>query len=190
MTTITIVKRKGQVIMAADSLTTWGDTCEDAQTVINHDKIYRYQDNLFGFIGSSSWNLLFQHYLKSLKEQPLFDTPETIFSFCLDFHRALKEDYFINPNDNEDNSFESSQFLFLIANKHGIFGIDSWRSVQEYRNYYAYGSGYKFAVGAMHALWDKIDDPSGIAIAGIEAAARFDRNTGLPYSIEKIDLES
>ena len=100
----------------------------------------------------------------------------------------MKSDYFLNPNGDNDDEFETSQLSALIANSHGIFGLYSLRSVQEYVRFYARGSGNEFALGAMHAVYDSLDDAEAIALVGLQVGAEFDTGSGAPFNIESFDL--
>ena len=72
------------------------------------------------------------------------------------------------------------RMTLLIANQHGIFGIDSMREVVEHERFWAAGSGGDYALGAMHALYDAAADALSIAEAGVRAAIEFDDGTGAP----------
>src|SRR5262249_21386298 len=100
----------------------------------------------------------------------------------------LKEDYFLNPSEDSADEFESSRFDCLIANRSGIFGLYALRSVQEYTRFYAFGSGYAYALGAMHAVYDKANSAEEVVRAGLEASAEFDGPTGLPIEVRSIPL--
>ena len=103
-------------------------------------------------------------------------------------HEALKDDYYLNPQEHKDDEFESSQFDALVANRHGIFGIYSLRSVQEYSRFYAFGSGYHLALGAMFAVYEQEQSAEAIARIGLEAAAEFDDSTGPPFELYTVKL--
>ena len=103
-------------------------------------------------------------------------------------HRVLKEEYGLNPKEESDDPFESSQTEMLVCSPTGIFGVYPLRSVQEYKQFYAFGSGAEYALGAMQAVYRYLDNPEDIAIAGIESAATFDEGSGLPYTLHSLDL--
>ena len=111
-----------------------------------------------------------------------------IFEEAGKLHSVLKDKYFLNPKEDEEDSFESSRMDSLIANPFGIFGLYSVRSVQEYSKFYAFGTGYKFALGAMQAIYETKADAQEIAQAGLEAAAQFDDSTQSPFEIKTIRL--
>lgn len=66
------------------------------------------------------------------------------------------------------------------ANSHGIFSLGRLREVQKYSKFYASGSGNKFALGAIRAIYEQSLSAEEIAKLGRETAADFDEDTGLP----------
>ena len=64
----------------------------------------------------------------------------------------------------------------------------SLREVSEYAKFWAIGSGSEFALGAMHALYNRLDSAEEIAKAGVEAGSEFDSSSALPMSLKVIDL--
>ncbi|MEZ6020992.1 MAG: hypothetical protein R3F17_13060 [Planctomycetota bacterium] len=40
----------------------------------------------------------------------------------------------------------------------------------------------------MHSVFEYLDNPEDIAIAGVEAGATFDEASGLPYTLHSIEL--
>jgi len=127
-------------------------------------------------------------YFADLDSPPTLDSAAAIFRFSRTMHEALKRDYFLNPREGEDDEFESSQLDCLIANPHGIFGLYSQRSVQEYTRFYAFGSGYKFALGAMWATYDHVETAEEVARAGAAAGAEFDTSSAAPVEVFTVAL--
>ena len=70
-----------------------------------------------------------------------------------------KDEYFLNVVEGENDDYESSQMESLIANPMGIFAVYSWREVFEHERFWALGSGTEYALGAMHAAYDLVDNP-------------------------------
>ncbi len=95
----------------------------------------------------------------------------------------LKDQHFLNPKEEEDDPYESTQITALIANENGIFGVYSMREVFEYTQFWAVGSGREFALGAMSALYPRLRTAEAVARAGVEAGATFDKNSALPMSL-------
>ena len=106
-----------------------------------------------------------------------FSTKAAIFETFRKLHPILKEQHFLNPKEEDDDPYESTQITALIANAHGIFGVYSMREVFEYTQFWAAGSGREFALGAMHAQYPSCGRAEAVASAGIEAGAQFDKNS-------------
>jgi ATP-dependent protease HslVU (ClpYQ) peptidase subunit len=103
----------------------------------------------------------------------------------------LKENYFINTSENDTaDTYESSQIDALIANPKGIFGIYSWREVYEFEKFWALGSGRDYALGALFANYDLINEPEQIAEIAVTAACEFDDGCGLLITTHSISLDN
>ena len=77
----------------------------------------------------------------------------------------------------------------LLANASGIYGIYSYREVFEFKQFWSIGSGRSFALGAMHALYDKARIAREVAEAGVAAACEFDRNSAGPVDVLTLKLK-
>ena len=182
MTTLVAVRKNDEIAIAADSLTTFGDTRLPAEFDRSFDKIVKYRDTYVGLCGSAAHQLVFENLLA--KQQDLdFSNKAGIFETFSRLHPILKEQHFLNPKEEEDDPYESSQVTALVANANGIFGVYSMREVFEYTQYWAIGSGREFALGAMYAQYPRQKSAEAIARIGIEAGATFDKNSALPMTI-------
>jgi ATP-dependent protease HslVU (ClpYQ) peptidase subunit len=119
--------------MAADSLTTFGDTRLSAQFDRVFDKIVRYRDTYVGLCGSAAHQLVFESLLAQHKDLD-FGSKMAIFETFRKLHPILKDQHFLNPKEEDDDPYESTQIQALIANGNGIFGVYSMREVFEYTN--------------------------------------------------------
>ena len=182
MTTIVVVRKGDEIAIAADSLTTFGDTRLAAQHDRTYDKIVKYKESYVGLCGSAAHQLVFDSLLRKHDDLD-FSTKAAVFETMRRLHPILKEQHFLNPKEEDDDPYESSQFTALIANAHGIFGVYSMREVFEYTQFWAAGSGREFALGAMHAQYSRLRSAEAIARAGVEAGALFDKNSALPMTL-------
>jgi ATP-dependent HslUV protease subunit HslV len=188
MSTIVVVTKDGFAAIAADSLTTWGSAKESAEYVLNHQKIIRVGDSHLAISGPTSAKLALKDYFGSKSDVDLTGV-DAIFLVWLGLHAALKKQYFLYPHENEDDAFESTRIDVLIANPAGIFGVSAHRAVQQFSRFYAYGTGLKHALGAMYAVYSQPGrSAEDIARTGIEAAAAFDADTGLPIVCRTLPL--
>jgi ATP-dependent HslUV protease subunit HslV len=189
MTTLVVVRKHNEVAIAADSLTTFGDTRLSAQFDRVYDKIMRYRDTYVGLCGSAAHQLVFESLLTQHKDLD-FGSKGAIFETFRKLHPILKDQHFLNPKEEEDDPYESTQITALIANAKGIFGVYSMREVFEYTQFWAVGTGREFALGAMYALYGRLRTATAVAKAGIEAGATFDKNSALPLTLYTLPLQS
>ena len=191
MTTIAVVRKNGYAAIAADTLTKWGSGKESAAYVANNSKIVRAGDSFLAASGTATFKLIMRDYFAQRGVPARFDSAINIFKTWQAFHAVLKERYYLVSVGDKDDTLESSKFDVLIANPHGIFGVGAHRTVQEYRKFYAIGTGTDLALGAMYAAHDKPGlSAEQVARLAIEAAAEFDDATGLPVTSQTVKLKS
>jgi len=190
MSTIVVVSKNGKACIAADSLTSFGDLKMGSAYDRSHDKIQSYKDGFFGIVGSAAHALVMESVLADDKIELDFSSRLEIFESFRGLHSVLKENYFLNSKDEDDDPYEATHIDALICNPKGIFGVYSLREVSEYTKFWAIGSGSEFALGAMHALYNRLDSAEEIAKAGVEAGAEFDSSSSLPMSFKIIDLKA
>ena len=189
MTTIAVVRKNGYAAIAADTLTKWGSGKESAAYVANNTKIVRAGDSFLAGSGTATFKLIMRDYFAQRGVPARFDTTINIFKTWQALHAALKERYYLVTVGEKDDTLESSKFDVLIANPHGIFGVGAHRTVQEYRKFYAIGTGTDLALGAMYASYDNPRlSAEQLARLAITAAAEFDDATGLPVVAHRIGL--
>lgn len=188
MSTVTVVRKNGRIAIAADTLTKWGGGKESADYIVNHRKIIRVGDSLLGITGTATAHLILTDYFSGLETPPAFATPAEIFRAWNALHGALKENYFLQAEEDKEDELESSRMDVLIANRHGIFGVSAHRTVQEFSKFYAYGSGSPYALGAMFAAWtDPARDAGEIARLGVLAACEFHDESGPPVELHVLE---
>jgi ATP-dependent HslUV protease, peptidase subunit HslV len=187
MTTITVVKKNGEVAIASDSLTTFGDTRLGRHYKGEHDKILCINDSWIGICGSSAHHLVLESAIARLPEVKLGSRMEVYETFR-QLHPILKEHAYLNPKEDEDDPYESSQITALIANSSGIYGIYSLREVFEFDRFWSIGSGRNFALGAMHAAFVGGRSAAKVAEIGVAAGIEFDTASGPPITVNTIRL--
>jgi ATP-dependent protease HslVU (ClpYQ) peptidase subunit len=188
MTTIVAVRKNGYAAIAADTLTTFGNTRLHASQDASHDKILQIGDSYVGVCGSAAHHLVLSSLLAKTPDVQL-NSKAAIFETFRKLHPILKEECFLNPKEDEEDPYESSQITALIANSHGIFAIYSMREVFEYTQYWAIGSGHEFSLGAMLQAYARCENATDIAKAGVEAGIAFDKNSAAPITSYSVKLE-
>jgi ATP-dependent HslUV protease subunit HslV len=187
MTTITVVKKGGQVAIAAESLTTFGDTRLARQYKGEHDKILHVAGSWIGLCGSSAHHLVLASALAKIEDVRLGSRME-VFETFRRLHPILKEHAYLNPKEDEDDPYESSQMIALIANDSGIYGVYSYREVFDYDRFWAIGSGRNYALGAMYAAYERMKSAADIAKAGVAAGIEFDTASSGPIVCHTLKL--
>ena len=188
MTTIAVVRKHGVAAIAADTLTKWGSAKESATYITNHEKVLQVGDSYVAITGTATFKLILGDYFSNGAEVRLSNASD-IFRTWNRLHTALKERYFILPEEDKEDALESSRLDVLIANPHGIFGVSGHRTVQEFSRFYAYGSGSDYALGALYATYDDPErSAEALARHAILAAAEFDDCTGLPITCATVRL--
>ena len=181
MTTISVVKKSGQIAIAADTLTKWGSGKESVKYILNSGKIIRIEDNFIAVTGNATFKMILKEYFVDNSQSLSLQSVDDIFRTWNQLHLKLKEKYFLMPEEDKEDAIESSRMDVLIANPYGIFGVSGHRTVQEFSRFYSYGSGSDYALGSMWTTYESQDiSAETIARKSIEAAAEFDDGTGLP----------
>jgi ATP-dependent protease HslVU (ClpYQ) peptidase subunit len=188
MSTIVVVKKKGKAAIAADTLSTIGHTKSDSKYVSNSEKIVRFGDSYIGLIGTSAHGQVVESLMRKYPKKLSFNGVSDIFETYLRIHPILKDEFYLRTGEEKDDEYESSQIEALVANPYGIFGMFSWRDVDEYTRFWAIGSGDEYALGAMYAVYEQTDDPEEIAKIGVAAGCEFDDGSGLPCTSYSIRL--
>jgi ATP-dependent HslUV protease subunit HslV len=186
MTTIVVVRKGDSAVIAADSLTTFGTTRLAPAYDRSPEKITRHADSLIGVAGSAAHQLVLENLLE--RSDLDFRGKAAIYESFRKLHPLLKDEHFLNPKEEDDDPYESSQMTCMIANPSGIFAVYSMREVFEFDRFWAIGSGRDFALGAMFALYEGESDPAVIARRGIEAGAEFDTGTAPPITLHQVRL--
>ena len=188
MTTVVVTKKNGVACIAADTLATYGDLREPADLVATSDKLVRVGEAWVAPTGPASAQLVLKHHLRGLTAAPQLRDVDEIFDFLTQLQRSLRDDYFVLGKEDSQDDYESMRMELIIASPGGIFGAYPQRSVQEFRSFYAFGSGAEFALGAMSVASETAVDAEALARAGVKTAARFDVSTELPMTLQRVPL--
>jgi ATP-dependent HslUV protease, peptidase subunit HslV len=190
MTTVVVVRKAGQVAIAADTLVTFGDT-RLAHTHEDNAKLFKVGDSIIGMAGTVAHFPALRKAMLSLpKDQLKLHSKSDVYDTFIKLHPLLKDNFFLQTKEDDNDPYESSQFTVLIANPSGIYGVYSYREIFEFKNFWGIGSGRSFALGAMHALYAKAKTAREVALAGVNAGCQFDKNSAAPVDVFTIKLKS
>ena len=126
MTTCVVVRKNNSIAIAADSLVTFGDT-RLSQAYEANDKIIQVGESYISLAGTIAHFPVMKKLLTDMGEECRLTSREEVFETFTRVHQILKEKYFLNTTEEEDDPYESSQITTLIANPYGIFGVYSYR---------------------------------------------------------------
>ena len=183
LSTLTVARKGTRIAIASDALTTFDETRLPPENDAAPEKIVRIGDAYVGIVGFTAHHLVIQDALERL-ETVDFTSRRGIFETFVALHPVLKDDYFLLPESGEEGDpYESTQVSILIASPQGIFGVYDMREVHEFKRFWAMGSGFAYALGAMQARYDDAPDAAALATAGVEAGCLFDRSSALPVSV-------
>ena len=188
MSTIVVARKGRTACIAADTLTTFGDMRLDSRLDKYHSKIQTFGKTHMGIVGSAAHTLVAERAFNDEDVAADFSTRDTAFDTLIRLHPVLKERFFLNAKDADEDPYETSQIDAVFVNKNGIFALYSLREVYEYSRYWAVGSGASYALGAMHAVYDRYKSATDIARAGAEAGATFDTSSQLPLNVKSLKL--
>jgi len=183
------VRKDGQVAIATDALVTFGDT-RLAHGYEANDKVFRIGNSWVGMAGTTAHFPVLRRALAALPADELkLHSRDQVFDTFLKIHPKLKETFFLNTKEEDADPYESMQFTALIANPAGIFGAYSYREVFEFDRFWGIGTGRAFALGAMHAAFDKVKTGRELAEIGVRAGCEFDKNSSGPIRVHSIRLK-
>ena len=188
MTVIVAVRKGERAVIAADSAQSDGSLVVPAHFYRDFTKLLRCGEC---WLGSSGWSATvdaLESIIRSHDRELDWSSRRATFESARRIHRLLKDDYFVETQEEKEQPVESSQLDALIVGPAGIFEFESYRSVSEYSRYWAIGSGKTLALGAMHAVYERLSDPMDIAVAGVEAACELDEGCRLPMEHRCVNL--
>jgi ATP-dependent protease HslVU (ClpYQ) peptidase subunit len=194
MTTVVVVKKAGQVTIAADTLVTFGDT-RLGHRYESNSKLFKVETpqgpSYVGVAGTVAHFPVLRKAMVALpREQLLLGSRDEVFDTFTRLHPLLKETFFLQTKEDDNDPYESSQYTVVIANATGIYGLYSYREVFEFKEFWGIGSGRSFALGAMYAVWDKAKTAKEVALAGVHAGCEFDKNSAGPVEVFTVKLKT
>lgn len=189
MSIIVVVRKQGRAAIAADTLQSDDTLMLRSAYVSNHEKIVRFGDSYLGLAGWAAAQDIYESIIRNHADEIRLGGRAEIFETARQLHGILKSDYHVATQEEKDQPVESSQLSMLICNPHGIFEIDSYRTVTEYQRFWALGSGRQLALGALYALYDRLGSAEELARAAAEAACEFDDGCAGPVSAHSVALD-
>ena len=189
MSIVCAAMKNGVIAISCDTQSNFGSINVTSRHIQNSNKLYSVNKSIIGIVGWHAIADMFEHLIKNEKKLFQLDTRMNIYSTLIKLHEKMKDDYFIETREDEDQPVESSQLDALIINQQGIFEISSYREVNQYKTFWGIGSGRSVALGAMHALYETKATAKQIVEAGVKAAAEFNDGCGLPLKTRTLKIK-
>ena len=189
MSVICAAIKDKEVAIACDTQSNFGSLCVPSRHHVNSGKLYSVNGSIIGIVGWHAISNMIEHLIKYNKKEFVLNDRMSILTTLITLHEKMKDDYYLETREDEDQPVESNQLDALIINKHGLFQIGTYREVNEFKTFWAIGSGNKLGIGAMHAVYNSGYTAREIAETGVKAAAEFDDGCGLPLKSKSIKLK-
>ncbi len=186
MSIVVAVQKGKNIVMAADTLTSRGNERMPEQNT-SLVKFVRAGGSLLGGAGWTIYDNILRDYLKRTKVGRLQDEV-AIYTFFVRFWEALKDRYTLvnDQGPEKDRAFADLEAEFLVANRSGLYEVAPDMGVTRCKRYVAIGSGAPYALGALQALYDRIDDPGELASEAVRTAMLFDVHCGGTVSLAAV----
>lgn len=178
MTIAVAVKKEGYIVLATDTLASFGNY-QVTNGNYSAKKIIQCGQTYISFAGWGKYENILIDYLSN-KKQLRLNSEIAVFKFFHTFYKDLKKSYaYVNDQCTESHvPFGDLDSSFLVVNKHGIFHVDSHMCVTQFQQYYAIGSGQDFGMGAIHALYDTPLTAKQLAEQAVETAKALNLSCG------------
>ena len=178
MSIVVAVARDDRVVMAADTLTSFGNEVSPPDNQ-RSTKIRQVGGSLLGRSGWGVYNNILDDLLDAEKP-PALDDSASIFGFFNELWKTLHKRYaFVNDQaKRKDSPFGDLGGSFLVANKSGIYYVAPNLGVTTFKKYFAIGTGADYSLGALFQLQSGTADAEAMARAAVETAIAFNLNCG------------
>src|SRR6185312_6455008 len=105
MTTSVVVKKGRQIAIAADTLVTFGDT-RLSRSYEENDKIFKIGESYITLAGTAAHFPVMKKLLAEMGDECRLNTRDEVFETFSKVHAILKEKYFLNPKEEEEDPYE------------------------------------------------------------------------------------
>ena len=179
--------------MAADTLVTFGDTRLSHRFEANQQDVHgrrRGGQSIIAVAGTAAHFPVLQHALAAhaARGAALRQQGRGLRTFT-QLHPVLKDTSSCRPRKTSTTRTSRASSRVLLANASGIYGIYSYREVFEFKEFWGIGSGRSFALGAMHAAYDKARRRAKWPRPASPPACEFDRNSAGPVDVSHTQTE-
>ena len=178
MGTIIGIRKEHSVVLATDCVNV-RDPAITSETSKGLSCIIRLGDSSIALNATLGYQTAFEAALEALaeKETPPLSSRHEVHAFFCKMHAALRNHGFMFVSFQQGQDFEWTPMTALVANRSGLYRIDSARGVIECPKFAALGTGEAFALGALTAGYETIA-PEELAQNTLAALAALDPLSG------------
>lgn len=175
MSIIVATTRNGRTVMAADSLTCFGDSHRVPPENAMTPKVRRLGSSIIGSAGWGVYDRILDAHLAD-RPAPDFSGERAIFAFFVELWKVMHDQYnFVNDQaQSKDSPFGDLDSSFLIANRDGLFKVSPDMDVSRFDRYYAIGSGAEYALGALYVEYPSAESAEDLARLAVGASIALD----------------
>jgi ATP-dependent protease HslVU (ClpYQ) peptidase subunit len=189
MTVLVVVRKGNKACIAGDTQSNQGNLIVSGENRTSPKKIHYCNGSYIGICGSMAHHRVFRSLMRQYPQHLNFEGADNIFESFRRIQTILKEDYFLRPNeDDQDQEYESNHWQGVICNATGIYHFQSYREVSELSCYWSAGSGTELALGALYAGYELLEDVEQIARLAVTAACHLTKSCGLPLESYVVEL--
>lgn len=123
-----MARKSGEMAIVVDSLVAFDDTCL-AHGYEQDQKTFQVDDSLIALADTTTHFPAICSLLTGLADGCCLDTRDDVFWTSLKVYEKLRDEYFANTREDNDDPYESSQITCLIADATGIYGVYSYHKV-------------------------------------------------------------
>ena len=107
MTTCVVVKKNNEIAIASDTLVTFGDT-RLSHAYEENNKMFRIGDSYVTLAGTAAHFPVMRKLLTGMGEDCKLNGRDEVFDTFTKAHQILKDQYFLNTKEEEDDPYELS----------------------------------------------------------------------------------
>ncbi len=188
MTTLAAAQKDGVTAIATDSCLNIGDYRASSAEQVNTSKLIVGDRFALGLTGTAASHYAYEVLVEELGPIPT-ETPQAVFGWMNRAHGQLKERFFAQDPEADDDFERSPYHAGLLVGPGKIYLIAATRNVAEFRRFRATGSGDHLAIGAMEALYDSLPAEDLVRRA-VEIACKYDSGSEGPVQVATFDASA
>ena len=109
MSIVCAARKNGNIAISSDTQSNFGSINVSAKHMQSSNKLYSVNQSIIGIVGWHAVSDMVQHLISNEKKLFLFANRMEIFSTLIKLHEKMKNNYFIETKEDDDQPVESSQ---------------------------------------------------------------------------------